>query len=543
MAQQAPDAGRLLREQPAAPAKPAPRRAAPDKPAEAAPATGPSVLVKGFRIEGPTLIPAAELADQLKDFIGKQLRLSELRSAASRLVGYYESKGYVARVVVPGQNVADGIVALRVIEGRRGELRVEKKGERLDADRVRRFVERLVPAGQPLRPDALGEALSILNEQPGVSAEGLMRRGKGEGDVDISVTATETPLFDFGVQANNHGSRATGTVQGGLNVNVNNPSGALDQVAVLTNVSDGTRFGQLAYSLAAGDRGLRLGAAASRLTYRLTQDSFRALEARGTAESVRANASYPLMLREDRTLRLTGEVERRELVDRTVNGETGNRRVQVASVGLNGSANEALFGVGASSYGVTIHAGSTRQRNAAALATDRTSRNIEGSYSKLSYSLGHAQALTDRASLGLGLRGQFASKNLDSSERFSLGGVSGVRAYPTGEAIGDEGWLLTGSLNYRAADKVYLNAFVDHGSVRLNRQLWDNWNAANPRLENRYSLSGAGVGFTWTFAEGATLNFSVARRIGDNPGRDAAGNDADGTRRTTRAWLGVVAYF
>ncbi len=36
---------------------------------------------------------------------------------------------------------------------------------------------------------------------------------------------------------------------------------------------------------------------------------------------------------------------------------------------------------------------------------------------------------------------QLASKNLDSSESFILGGANGVRAYPLGEGSGDEGWL------------------------------------------------------------------------------------------------------
>ena len=34
---------------------------------------------------------------------------------------------------------------------------------------------------------------------------------------------------------------------------------------------------------------------------------------------------------------------------------------------------------------------------------------------------------------------QLSSKNLDSSEKFTLGGIGGVEAYPSGEASGDEG--------------------------------------------------------------------------------------------------------
>jgi hemolysin activation/secretion protein len=41
------------------------------------------------------------------------------------------------------------------------------------------------------------------------------------------------------------------------------------------------------------------------------------------------------------------------------------------------------------------------------------------------------------------LSGQRASQNLDSSEKFSLGGPNSVRAYGPGEAATDDGNLVT----------------------------------------------------------------------------------------------------
>ena len=50
--------------------------------------------------------------------------------------------------------------------------------------------------------------------------------------------------------------------------------------------------------------------------------------------------------------------------------------------------------------------------------------------------------MTDRVSLYAAINGQFASKNLDISEKMGLGGANGVRAYPEGEAYGDQGYVL-----------------------------------------------------------------------------------------------------
>ncbi len=67
-AQQPPDAGTLLREQPTPPVLPStPQKIEPAAPVEqAAEVAGPKILVKGFRIKGAVLISETELQGQLK---------------------------------------------------------------------------------------------------------------------------------------------------------------------------------------------------------------------------------------------------------------------------------------------------------------------------------------------------------------------------------------------------------------------------------------------------------------------------------------------
>jgi hypothetical protein len=79
--------------------------------------------------------------------------------------------------------------------------------------------------------------------------------------------------------------------------------------------------------------------------------------------------------------------------------------------------------------------------------------------------------------------------------------------------------------------------------VRLNHRTWANWNAANPRLPNNYSLAGIGVGFDYRFAQKATASLTLARTLGDNPGRDANDRNFDGRQNDWRLWLGVAARF
>jgi hemolysin activation/secretion protein len=58
------------------------------------------------------------------------------------------------------------------------------------------------------------------------------------------------------------------------------------------------------------------------------------------------------------------------------------------------------------------------------------------------------QRVNEKLNLQLLANAQFADKNLDSSEKLSLGGATGVRAYPSGEASGDEGRKLSVDAKY-----------------------------------------------------------------------------------------------
>jgi hemolysin activation/secretion protein len=544
-AQQPPDSGGLLRDQPKPPPAAAPKPA-PAKPAAApAPADGgPTILVKGFRITGATLIPAAELNDQLKDFIDQELTISQLQRAAPTLIAYYARKGYLARVVLPPQEVLNGIVSISVIEGRRGGLQVERKdGSRVDAARVRAFVERRLGAGSAMNIANLEESLNILNDQPGVIARSSVAPGSGEGGVDVVVTAEDKPLWNFAVGANNHGARASGTAQVNGYVGLANPTGLFDAASLLVNASRGTTYGRIDYSLAAGNSGLRLGVNASALKYDLVQPTFSALQANGTARTVGLSAAYPLFRHAERSLSLGANLDAKRLRDLTVAGETSNRRVHVASVGLSGFASDQFFGGGTTQYDATVSAGESDQRNAAALAADLATRQVQGNYSKFGYGLRRLQALGGDWTLSAALRGQLASKNLDSTERFVLGGPNGVRAYPVGEAAADEGWLLQLALGWRASEQVAASFFVDTGGVKLNENLFPTFNAGNPRLPNRYTLSGAGIGVDWRFMPQGVASFVIATPLGSNPGRDANDRNVDGGTNGTRAWVSVTLQF
>jgi hemolysin activation/secretion protein len=85
------------------------------------------------------------------------------------------------------------------------------------------------------------------------------------------------------------------------------------------------------------------------------------------------------------------------------------------------------------------------------------------------------------------VRGQWASRNLDSYNQFTLGGVNGVRAYTSADGVGDHGVLASLELTHDIAPALSVSAFYDGGQVQKQAD------PVTADALNRYSLQGAGL--------------------------------------------------
>jgi hemolysin activation/secretion protein len=111
-----------------------------------------------------------------------------------------------------------------------------------------------------------------------------------------------------------------------------------------------------------------------------------------------------------------------------------------------------------------------------------------------------------------------------------LGGPSGVRAYPVGEAAGPQGHVFNLELRYRLGPQWLITPFYDRG--RIEKRTAETMGA--------YSLEGAGVSVSWTGPGGWTARAVYARRMGSNPNANTTtGQDQDGSLRKDRLWLTV----
>jgi hemolysin activation/secretion protein len=190
-------------------------------------------------------------------------------------------------------------------------------------------------------------------------------------------------------------------------------------------------------------------------------------------------------------------------------------------------------GGGANNASITLVQGIDDLAGSPNEAADALTTRDAGSFQKLRFSAARQQVITDRFSLYADFSGQAASKNLDSSEKFYLGGPDGVRAYPVNEGGGAEGLLLNLEARERLPANFNAVGFFDWGSVHVNK---DN-NIAGAALPNTDDLKGVGVSLAWQAKFGLSLKATFAHRLGSNPDPTSTGDDQDGSHIENRVWL------
>lgn len=547
LAQRAPDAGTLLRGlgTDTVP-RVSPPLATPQVPPEGLPLPQRgqgSVFVREIRVEGSTHFNDAELRAVVADYFGRDLTLADLEAAALAVADYYRQHDLLARAWLPEQAVRDGVVTIRVLEGRFGQVDLDAStSSRLSADIARNRILYRAPVGEPLRPSAVDEAVAVLNETPGVVAKAALKPGRNLGETDVALKLEDMPLVSGLVMLDNAGTRSTGSARALGAVSLNNALGVGDQATINAVRSQYSTYGRLALSVPVHESGLTLGVNGAKLDYSLGE-SFTALDADGYAYTAGLTASYPIRRQQTFALTAMAGYDHKRLVNRALDIRTSDTRINAINAGLATTVADDWLGGGINQGSLTLLLGrADLAANAGILQTDQSGPKVNGNYGKLLLSAARAQKLDDDTELGLSVAGQWSGRNLDSSEKFALGGSQGVRAYPSTEANGDEGAVAQLELRGRIDDSLQVAGFADSGVVRLNKNAYADWQSVEGQ-PNIYWLHGIGVWVAWKPLDNLMLRGVLAQAIGPNPGHDANGNDSDGLHRRPRVWLSAVLSF
>ena len=512
------------------------------KPQEAKPSEV-KVTIKGFRIDGNKSLSEDLIKESLKPWLGQTVAFQDLQKAADVVAALYQTQGKLAQVSVPPQKITDGIIILKVLEAKLGAVHIDMPNgpSRFTEDRARRYVTDANRLSEIVQTQNIERSIYILNETPGIAVTTQLEPGKNEGDVDLKVSLVDTKAVRGKLEANNYGSRSTGIGQRVVNITFDNPGSFGDQLSASNIKSSGSDYSMVSYSLPLNSDGLRGGLTASYLDYEnVGHFSYpeNPVAGFGRSKTIGANLSYPLLRSPGANANLTVGGDRKMYINKTtVDGvATSDYRIDNMVFGFSGNQFDGWGGGGVNSGSINmtkghIVVGSETPTYISTIPKTFTKINLSGSRNQ--------QVVPDKTVLSVSVSGQIASVNLDSAEKFYLGGPSGVRAYPGSQGGGSQGAMINIEIQQQLENKFVGTAFFDAGFVQQYRDKAI-FTKGSTNANNSYSLRGAGLGLKRADQD-FIFSTSIAWKLGHNPLYTAEGVGVNNDGRSKGAYIWAQA--
>jgi len=475
--------------------------------------SGPKVEIKSIEFVGNRAIDGATLLNQVSNALGKSWSLAELEGLAQRVTKFYRTNGYfVARAYIPAQEVTAGSLRIRVVEGNYGEFRL--KNQSLVRDDIVQGMLDDVKGADIVSLDTLERAMLIINDTPGVQVTRAdVMPGTRVGTSDFAVDTQATAAYNGYVMLDNYGSVYTGNNRLSFNADANSITGRGDKLSLsgMTTDSGGLLNGRLSYGKPLAPNGLRGEVALAQTDYKLG-DSYKNLDAKGTAQSFDATVTYPVRRIRAQTVEVSGNVAYKDLLDKVDSTNTRTPKTSSAlTVGVLVRDESRLLGLdGMTRFAFNVTAGELKINDAAALAQDVAGANTNGGFSKANLGLSRVSLLPGAFSLTTSLSVQqvLGGKNLDGSERMAVSGSGAVMAYPSGELIGSNATLVHLEL---------ARPLPAMGKLQSNWLLFANWGQAEAahsiaQTDRLRSIGDVGIGWTASYS-GAIIRTHLAHRL------------------------------
>lgn len=410
---------------------------------------GVTFTLQSLLIDGNTVLEDADLLAPYQSEIGQTISVQRLYDIAAGMTAKYRDAGYVlSTVVVPAQAVADGRVTLTAVEGYLSSVNIEGYTGRRDG-LLGKMREELT-SDRPLRLATLERTLLLLNDLPGMTAQGVLQRSAtAAGGSDLTIRVARRAMgFDTGV--NNRGSDVQGPTRYEAGLAFNSIFGLMSETRMQFLVADPNeelKYGYVSHTerLTSGGLDFRVFGSKSRSEPELGVD-FQDFNLETDTDQVGAELRYPLIRSRARNLYVRGALTYHDgTTDSAFPEEITKDVISALRAGLTWDQVDAWGGVNIVDLEVSqgIDAFGASDNGDPQLSRD----GGRPDFTKSALYLARLQSLAGGWSVLLAGTGQYAFTNLLSPEEFGFGGEIFGRAYDGSEIVGDSG--LAGKVELR----------------------------------------------------------------------------------------------
>lgn len=495
-----------------------------------------------FQIEGNTLLKNDEIELAVQPFTGKGRAYGDVQQALEVLRQRYVASGYsVVWVVAPEQDLDQGFVTLRVIEGRLGKVSVEGNRHFDDAN-IRASLPALWESMSPRAADISANS-QLGNENPSKQVDVVLRPGQEEGVVDAVVDVIDVAPLKAFMTFDNTGNRQTGEYRLGVGVQHANLWNR-DHVGTISYVTSPEKANQV--KLYSGSYRLPLYSLGDSMDFIAAYSDVSA----GTTPTVAGPLTFSGQgtvygVRYNQLLKRRGEYSQR-----IVYGLDYRAYENSCSLGSFGAA-----GCGPAAVPVTVrpvsvaYSGNATQPGRVSDFYIALSRNLPGAakgresdfiavrpasigdtgapshYTILRFGASTVGAFESNWQIRAALSAQYSPDALVAGEQFGVAGATAVRGFLEREIARDTGYFANLELY---SPNLVGTQVPGEGNLR-GLLFYDMAMAANNRLpgdlRQKVSIASVGAGLRWNIQRNFNVRFDLARVV------DAGGSKHSGDLR------------
>ncbi len=495
--------------------------------AASASASTPAIVgITAVQVEGNTLLSQQVLDALTAPAIGPNKSLGDLRDAAARVQAAYGEAGYGGVIAfVPEQNVAEGRVLIRVLEGKIANVRV-KGNQHFSEQNVRAALPRLREGSTPF-VRAIDRDIQLSNENPAKEVRVTLGPGARPGEIDADVTVQDMNPLQLLLAANNTGSAATGRARLAVGLRHSNLTDNDDVATVQYQTSpqhpSRVQITTLGYHFPVSSLGGSVDVfyVHSNVDNGITATPIGALSFVGKGNLLSTRFNYGLERRDELDQRVSFGIDYKDFQNDCSLGSFGAAACGAVGVSVRalplslGYSAQREAGDGAAwgvSTSIAVNAGGSAATTFDAARTGATRHYVIGRLAAFG-----EFPLDAAISLGLKLDAQYTPHALIAGERFGLGGLSSVRGYEERELTGDWGLGVRADLKFAAFDtgadsslRLRPLVFVDAGQVGNRKE-----GTCRPPAASSCTVASVGVGLRATFGNQVAATFDVGRALRD----------------------------
>ena len=458
--------------------------------------------VREIRFTPSAILSVEDLDSVAVAYRGRLLTLDELQGVVDGVNALYREKGVVtALATLQPQDVSGGVIEVRLVEGRVGQINISGNGTTRESyinSRIGLEPEALVDLKR------LEKGLIWFNRTNDVSLQAELKPGQQFARTNIDITAEEPALQQGLITLDNLGSNLTGEWRLGTSYRNRSLFGFRDELSLSYTGAAGQESWALSYSFPFNRSGGRLSLSSYDDRTSIKYGPLASLNITGRSHANVLGARQPVYVSNDLEVNLTAGAKQRDssnfiggvLLLRTDSND--------ASLGaeVQGNDKQSLWGI---SYTYS-------QGRATVLGAASDFRIHRGS-ARYNHDLAGGMSMRANATW------QFTrDRNLLSSEQFYVGGEGSVRGYSAGAYSGDQGYVLNLELHHPVGTTSLGSSelaatgffFVDYGQTRPFRP-------PNSLLRPSEHLTGVGWGVNARLNKQSSLRLTLSHGLDKVP--------------------------